>query len=210
MNGFYSCSAVGPNLSAALPPAVAWDDDVQRSVFAWVNHNRADDSKTNQVRLAYGYVSDDVLPIATASFGKSNVTPGVACRKDQVRDEVGGVYDCMIAVVPPSNAGMNIRVYRFKGTATSIRYQASVSPYVFQFSLSPTASRIAAWYNNGDGKFWIAYRSLETGNPLIVRSSSDTTAWSGADVPGSGTYPDTGPTAVSYVHLNGNQLVYTK
>jgi hypothetical protein len=198
-SGFLTCAASSP-IQTGKPPAVAWDDATNRSVFVWAHQNRLDDAASQRVRVAVGYVDDQTLPPAQALDVQTVAAPGVACKADQA----GWFYDCIVAVVPQTDALFNVQIRRFQAQAGANGYTLVNDPFVTTLINTPTAGRIAVWYSDSQDEFFIAFRSLLTDQGVSVLSSDDTLSWT--PVPFI-TYSDVGPSAVSY-YTGDNSLLY--
>ena len=127
----------------------------------------------------------------------------MACKAFEARG-----YDCLVAVVPQTDGIMNIQLHRFWSSAGSTNYVMHKDSSITSFINAPTASRIAVWYH--DDRWWLAYRTMYSGNQLVVFTSPDTVNWSwGPDGVAYSGYTDIGPSAASYWRGN-NALLYTR
>jgi hypothetical protein len=192
MTGFMTCSS-SEYIQSSKEPAIAWAPSVSRSIFAWVNQNRQNDTDQREIRIAVGYVNQYTLPVATGTGMQSNVGPGIACSTGNANG-----YDCLMAYVPQSDGGHYIRLRRFTPAAGKERHTLSWDSTATTFNVS-TASRIAVWYH--DAKWWLAYRSSNSNQNVFVRSSTDSVTWSDSSLLA---YSDVGPTAIAYWTLNNN------
>ena len=208
MDGFMSCPAFfQKTISTNKHVAVSWNNYNNRTVFAWVNQNRANALSTGQVRVSVGMVSDYVLPTADTLNGvQSSVSPGLACEAYAVNSPEGAAYDCILAVVAPEDPAMHVRVYRFWAYASSqaYRYSLQISPNYVNLIVAQTASRIAAWRHNG--QFWIAVRQLSANQNLRMYYSADSTIWQQLVL---GSYSDVGPSASSWSSTD-SRLLFVK
>ena len=187
MTGFLSCSSHS-YIQSGKPPAISWDYEVDRTVFAWVNQNRDDNSDSREIRIAIGYVDNFILPVATKTGIQSNVTPGIACRTNQADG-----HNCLMAYVDQRDGEQRIKLRRFTPVATSTGYSLVWHPSTTTFTAASTASRIALWYH--DSRWWMAYRTNSPGQWMQVFHSMDSLTWSALTPP---SYTDVGPVAISY------------
>lgn len=200
--GFLSCSATQP-IQSAKRVAVAWDDYNMRTVTAWVHHDRT--QLANPVRVSVGLAGNARLPQAsTLQIGgqpiTSTVAPGLTCKMYEADN-----YDCILAVVPGDDPLRRVTVYRFWAQEVSSGYTIAIDSRVTQLSAS-TGSQIAAWHHND--QFWLAYRTMYSGQYVQVTRSSDSLSWSAMSSNTIG-YADAGPTVASY-WTGENVLGYTK
>lgn len=70
------------------------------------------------------------------------------------------------------------------------------------------ASRIAAWYHNGN--FYVAIRPIRTGQQLEVFQSADGATWTVVVGSWQGAYTTTGPAAASTWTTGNNVLMYMR
>lgn len=198
LSGFLRCSGT-QYIYSGKPPAVSWDYEVDRTIFAWVNQNRSDNTDTREIRISVGYVNNYTLnqPIETGI--QSNVTPGIACRTNQALG-----HNCLMAYVDQTDGLQRIKLRRFTPVRSGNRYILQWHPTTTTFSSAVTASRIAVWYH--DGQWWLAYRTSSPGQRVNVFTSATSSGWVSQGAP---TYSDVGPTAVSYWAGN-NQLFFAE
>jgi hypothetical protein len=205
MTGFMTCTNTTPVVSP-FQAATAWHDGLSRTVTAWANHSRNNDTNSHAIRISVGSTGESVLPVADrltfppgGANVQSNVGPGLACRDNQANG-----FDCIIAVVRQDDALGRITVYRFSVAQDNARnrFAITIDPNSTLLAGERTGNRIAAWHHNG--RFWLAYRSLNAGQGLMIRSSADSVTWTGD---GPGTAIDAGPSAASYFAGN-NHLLY--
>jgi hypothetical protein len=133
---------------------------------------------------------------------QSSVTPGVACNNSS-----GGSYDCIVAYVSPADTLNRVQVKRFRANAGATKYNLTIDPSVYNVSFAPTGSRIAAWFNVGTAKFYVATRPQRVNNLIEVFESSNGASWSLTTTLASSV---TGPSAASYWEGGGNVLTYVR
>lgn len=198
LSGFLSCSGT-EYIYSGKPPAVSWDYEVDRTIFAWVNQNRDNDTDSREIRISVGYVNNYTLnePIETGL--QSNVTPGIACSTNQALG-----YNCLLAYVSQEDGLQRIKLKRFTPVRSGNGYILQWSPTTTTFSSATTASRIAVWRHSG--KWWLAYRTSSPGQNVNVFTSATSSGWTSLGTP---SYSDVGPTAISYWTGN-NQLFYAE
>ena len=201
MIGWFSCAPQGIGyMRAAHPPAVAWDNDNDRTVFVWSQQNRGDASSDHLVRVAVGFVADDLLPVPDSLGVRSTVRPGVAC---QASAAFGG-YDCLVAYVDKTDPYQYIRIKAFWASAGTYRYTINIYPWTYTPGVR-TYNGISLWYH--DSKFWLAYKNPYD-ETIRVRTSSDGGAtWSYHSSPATGIV--SGPTAAPY-WTGSNVISYIK
>lgn len=201
MSGWMTCNGT-TDVRTGLASGYAWDDYNDEPVIAWAHQNRDNNTTSRRINVAVGKVGAKTLPQSFSVAGvQSLVRPGVVCKNNQI----AGGYDCMVAVVPPTEALYQIHVYRFWLSTGTNRYEINLAPTHFVFGTNEaTSTGIAAWFH--DDRFWIAFRTFDADQNLEVWHSSDTSSWTKDSLVA---YSDTGPSAASYWTGN-NVLTYTK
>lgn len=201
----YCPYAATERVYSGKPVSVAWNSAIGRSVFTWVHQDRSNytygiNYKHNMVKVAFGYVDNYTITQPDELGVFSSVAPGVTCATGRA-----GGYDCIMAYVPDTDTWNHVYIKRFSANAAGNRYAVQTEPGIRRMYFGArTASRIATWYHYG--KFWIAIRSLRSGQPLDVYSSVDGSSWAYEGEQG---YSAIGPTAVSYWGGN-NVLMYAR
>ncbi len=198
MTGFMTCSS-HDYIHSGKAPAVSWDYEVNRSIFAWVYQNRANDFSSREIRISVGYVDNFILPPAYRTGIQSNVTPGIACRTNRAAG-----HNCLMAYVDQTDGLQRIKLRRFTPFRTTFQYSLAWHPTTTTFAGASTASRIAVWYH--DDRWWMSYRTNSPGQTVQVFVSNDTFNWTSLTPP---SYTDVGPAAISYWTGN-NTLFYAE
>jgi hypothetical protein len=198
MSAWMTCSGTTA-MSSGKRVSVAWDDQHSRSVIAWVNQNRQDDSDDRDIKVSVGYIAHTTLPSPTSLGVKSQVSPGLACKED-----AAGGYDCVIAYVDLTDEMHSVQVKRFSVTMGLFKYNLSVDATTRTVAES-TSSPIAAWYN--DGKFWLAFRISTGFQNTRIYESSDGATWTQNG--SSWGYSNVGPSVASH-YTSGNILLTYK
>lgn len=161
-------------------PAIAFDDEVQKSVYAWTHSDRSDFSLNNDVLISIGsyegsHFNSTVLARAVDIGVKSEVAPGLACDTNQATHSG---YDCLLAFVDPSDVKNSIRLLPFYSVSGVGSYWpiTLVSPHLMSSSgWHRTSSPIALFRH--DGKWWLAFKlALATGGGGLRLYSSPTGA----------------------------------
>lgn len=186
-------------LYSAKPVAVTWDNGNKKTIFSWVNQNRKSNEHSREVLVSVGYIKNTLLSKPESLGIKSNVGPGLACK-----DGSPGRYNCILAYVDADRADGLVRIRRFRARKIREKYILEIDPNTYNTG-KKTGSSIAAWYNNGTGKFYIAIREADYGQYLLVCSSASGRRWKKERNLG---YSIIGPTAVSYEQGNKNNLVW--
>ncbi|UCH93722.1 MAG: hypothetical protein JSV88_26115, partial [Candidatus Aminicenantes bacterium] len=186
-------------LYSGKPIAVTWDNRNKKSIFAWVNQNRESDEHSREVLVSVGYIDNEILPQPRSLGVKSNVGVGLACNKGSA-----GRYDCILAYVDADRADGAVRIKRFRASKTKNSYFLVIDPNTYKTGMK-TGSSIAAWYNKGTGRFYMAIRQADYGQYLLTYSSKYGANWRMECCLG---YSITGPTAVSYEQGERNCLVW--
>jgi hypothetical protein len=171
MSGFFVCNGTTP-VQSGKHVSVAWDNLHNRTVFAWVNQNRANNAQEREIRLAIGNIAHTTLPQHDSLGVQSSVTPGVACESFSA-----GGFDCIVAYVDQTNTANRVRTRRFYASAGANKYNLVLDPNVYDVSFAPTASRVAAWYNGTNSKFYIATRPQRVNELTEIFESTDGATW---------------------------------
>jgi hypothetical protein len=171
MSGLFTCSGTEP-MQSGKHVAVAWDNFNSRTVFAWVNQNRANNTQEREIRIAIGNIGHTLLPQADGLAVQSSVSPGVACNAFSA-----GGYDCIVAYADQSDTFNRVFTRRFWASSGATRFTLNVDPVIHAVSFAPTASRIAAWYNSTNARFYIATRAQRVTEAVEVFESADGATW---------------------------------
>jgi hypothetical protein len=168
MNGFLTCAATTPVNSSRML-SVSYATGAGRSVTAWVNQNRLDDTNDHEIKVAVGYVNNTTLPTPSGLGVGSLVSPGLAC----LNNAASG-YDCMIAYVDPTDDYHTVRVKRFSPMLGVTHYLLSVDSTTTSLPVRSSSS-LAAWASQG--RFWLAIRPAEADQETLIYSSADSVSW---------------------------------
>jgi hypothetical protein len=208
MTGFLTCTAKA-YVQSDGPVATAYvGGSIERSVFAWLNQDHTAtgaNAKANEIFIAVGYAAHDTLSIPTETGIRSAVPPGLACNEN-----FSGSYDCVLVYVPIDDLTLPIRTTRFSIAQSANNYTITLDgsgPYSPTGSVR-TAESIAVWYLSSTSEFYAAWRSANSGQHIVVQSTSNGMSWSVVD--SSLDTAATGPSAASTWRGSSNLLVYPK
>ncbi len=177
------CNSSG--VYSSNPISSSFDFLANRTVYAWVHHDRSLNHQSNfqstdplireqdrEILVSVGHRGTNAftlnVPIRTGLYSSTNVA--LACGGY----ETAGIYSCIIVYTPLANASNPLMMRRFHisnlPTDNHVIYWDPIIRSVGWLN----ASDITAWYNAN--KYWIAHKS---GTVVQVRvSNSDATSWS--------------------------------
>jgi len=190
---------------------------VGKSVIVWANHSRrwtnivhpvtgvlTEVNDIDEVRVSVGAISPTRLSASDSLGIYSSVPPAVACNNNSL----AGSADCVVLFVDSRDTTFLVEAQRFEvsWSSTMRRYVATPvgTPSPIR-SGARTGARITAFYHSGDGRFWVAYKSMNQGQPVIVLRDADGTGnWSWVS---SIEHSVTGPSSVGA--FTGNNVIVT-
>lgn len=159
-------------LRAYYPPSMSYDHAYsERSVFAWVNQTREDQSDDREIWISVGNrgISGTTLNEPFKTGIRSSINVSVACGPKYAADG----YECIMVYSPIESASFPLRVRRFYVQS----FGTDIYSLVFDNTTTNvgwlTGSNATAWYN--DDAWWIAHTS---GTGIQVRTSTDSSSWS--------------------------------
>ncbi len=181
--------------------STAYDPRSARTVFAWTIHLPGS-IFNRRIAVSFGMMAQDLLTLPVFSQWRSGTSPGVACRS-------GGAVgpNCIIAFANDEDSLSRVWVQRFSGAQTGVCARSSLQcfePAAGSGTILPdsTGDDVAAWF--AGGRFWIAIRSVEPGQPTHTWHSRTGDDWRrGPDLPAS----IVGPAVQNSFEVDGQRVV---
>ncbi len=201
MAGATSCGGPVLPVRTGKPVGFAWDPVTEQSVVAWANQNRASNADSRRILLSVGRIDESTLRTPTATPLRTRVGPSVACRP------AAGDFNCILVFVDEDAATGEVAVRRFRNVPGAL--PESPEPELSTIDTgfgAKTGSSIAAWYNTGTSKFYLAVKTSSPSQPVYLYSSPDGDVWSSQGqlkLPG---VAMTAPAAVSH-HVGDSNLI---
>ncbi len=196
-----TCAGQALPVRTGKPVGFAWDPVTEQSVVAWANQNRASDADSRRILVSVGRVDGSTLRTPTATPLRTRVGPSVACRPAAGH----GDFNCILVYVDEDAASGEVAVRRFRNIPVYGHVELQLNPAGTDLEVK-SGSSVAAWYNTGSRRFYLAVKTSSAGQPVNLYSSQNGSKWSsqGAlELPGAAMIA---PSAVSH-HVGDTNLL---